>query len=202
MRPRKQKEYQVFNGEYFSLDKKSGYWQNTRTRERMHRYVYKYYYGDIPFGFHIHHIDGDKSNNDISNLCLLTPEAHEKLHSEMRTPEQRRKLKNNCDKIRHLTKAWHASNTGREWHKQHYEKMKSLLYTKTEKICLNCGKSFFSISHAKFCCNACKASYRRKNGVDNEIRVCPVCGKEFTVNKYSKTKTCSRKCACALRFNK
>ena len=34
---------------------------------------------EIPKGFCVHHIDGNKTNNDISNLCLLTVEAYSKL---------------------------------------------------------------------------------------------------------------------------
>lgn len=196
------KEYQVFNGEYFFKDAKSGYWQNTKTRERMHRYVYRFYYGDIPAGFHIHHIDMNKDNNDISNLCLLTPEAHNKIHTATRSNETLEKMRANIKKAGELAIDWHKSEAGHEWHKEHYENMKDLLHAKTEKICLNCGKSFFNISHSKFCCNACKSAYRRKNGVDNVTRVCTVCGKEFTVNRYYKTKTCSRKCASVMRLNK
>lgn len=93
-----------------------------KTRERMHRYVYRFYYGDIPNGFHIHHIDGNKANNDISNLALLSPRAHNRLHVDERSPETLKKLQDNCDSIRHLTKAWHGSEEGREWHKKHFEK--------------------------------------------------------------------------------
>lgn len=39
---------------------------------------------EIPKGFCVHHIDGNKTNNDISNLCLLTVEAHSKLHQIQR----------------------------------------------------------------------------------------------------------------------
>lgn len=34
---------------------------------------------DIPDEFSIHHIDGDRSNNDIDNLILCTRPAHEKI---------------------------------------------------------------------------------------------------------------------------
>lgn len=34
----------------------------------------------IPKGYCVHHIDRNKHNNDISNLCLLTIQAHLKLH--------------------------------------------------------------------------------------------------------------------------
>jgi hypothetical protein len=32
----------------------------------------------------VHHIDGDKTNNDISNLMLLTNSDHMKLHAILR----------------------------------------------------------------------------------------------------------------------
>ncbi len=35
---------------------------------------------EIPQGFVVHHIDHNKTNNDLSNLMLLTNEAHIKLH--------------------------------------------------------------------------------------------------------------------------
>jgi hypothetical protein len=34
----------------------------------------------IPKGYHIHHMDGNHSNNDISNLICVSPEEHHKIH--------------------------------------------------------------------------------------------------------------------------
>lgn len=39
---------------------------------------------EIPQGFVIHHIDFNKKNNDISNLCLMTISAHAKLHAQIK----------------------------------------------------------------------------------------------------------------------
>lgn len=46
-----------------------------------YRKYYKEYYG-IDFGpeYHIHHMDFDKSNNDISNLLLLPGKLHSRYH--------------------------------------------------------------------------------------------------------------------------
>lgn len=46
-----------------------------------YRKKYKRYYG-IDFGkeYAIHHIDGDRSNNDINNLLLLPSELHSRYH--------------------------------------------------------------------------------------------------------------------------
>ena len=196
-RPKGKKEYLEFNGEYFSKDEKTGYWQNTKTRERMHRYVWKHYYGDIPKGFRVHHVDGDKSNNDISNLALLPHEAHVKLHAKNRSPETLKKLQDNCERIRLLAKAWHSSNEGREWHKDQWQKTKDKLFEKKEFVCENCGKTFLAPNNGsnRFCSNACKSAYRRKMGLDDVVKVCAYCGKEYKANKYKKTKYCSTECA-------
>ncbi|ABQ12453.1 HNH endonuclease [Phormidium phage Pf-WMP3] len=38
----------------------------------------------VPDGFHVHHVDGDKTNNNINNLALLCDSAHSRLHSRER----------------------------------------------------------------------------------------------------------------------
>lgn len=37
---------------------------------------------EIPKGFVVHHIDGDKKNNSLNNLALLSVGAHTRLHRE------------------------------------------------------------------------------------------------------------------------
>lgn len=193
-------KYQYFNGVKFTRDDKTGYYLNSTIRKRIHRYVWEYYNGEIPFGYEIHHKDGDKSNNDISNLELLTSKAHRNYHAEHLTSEQRRLLAENLNSnARPAAIAWHKSEKGSEWHKEHYEQMKAALHIKTQIMCENCGNEFTGALYSKFCCNACKSAYRRKIGADNIERVCPVCNKQFYTNKYAPAETCSRSCANRLR---
>ena len=195
---------QYFNNVKFVRDDKTGYYLNSTSRKRMHRYVWEYYNGEIPKGFQIHHIDHDKSNNDISNLEMISRSKHAKIHANERVRDCYDEVVENLNKnARPKASEWHGSKEGIEWHKKHYAEMKDKLYIKKEFVCKQCGKKFESTKvGSKFCCNNCKSKWRREQGFDNETRKCECCGKEFIVNKYSKTKTCSRECAAKLRRNR
>jgi hypothetical protein len=45
-----------------------------------YRKVWERVNGDIPKGYHIHHIDGNHYNNSIDNLKLVTQEEHFWIH--------------------------------------------------------------------------------------------------------------------------
>ena len=65
--------------------------------------------------------------------------------------------------------------------------------------CKQCNKSCETKSFNKrFCSNACKSAWRRDSERDSVERKCPVCENAFNVNKYSKNKTCGRKCGFVL----
>ena len=49
--------------------------------DMAHRRVWRKHHGPVPRGFFIHHIDGDKQNNDITNLELVDATTHKRLHS-------------------------------------------------------------------------------------------------------------------------
>lgn len=36
----------------------------------------------IPIGYHIHHLDGDKTNNNVKNLVCVSPKEHFEIHRE------------------------------------------------------------------------------------------------------------------------
>jgi len=68
-----------------------------------------------------------------------------------------------------------------------------------EHICKNCGKKVTSTStkghvgcYSKDCLHA--LSYKKRH----ETRTCALCGKKFSVYKYSHTKCCSQSCAAKL----
>ena len=48
----------------------------------VHRIVWERENGRIPDGFQVHHKDGNKENNNIDNLELLSALEHKRIHSE------------------------------------------------------------------------------------------------------------------------
>lgn len=46
-----------------------------------HSIIWEKNFGKVPAGMVIHHIDFDKTNNDISNLKLVTHLEHKRIHS-------------------------------------------------------------------------------------------------------------------------
>lgn len=197
-----------FDGVKFRRDAKTGYYLAARPtyqgkRERLHVYVWRYFNGPIKDGYHVHHKDESKGNNDIENLSCIPETLHERHHGCSRAANHYEELcKNLAEKAQPKAAEWHRSESGIEWHSKHaieaWESMEPIEY-----VCTYCGKKFltkkrYSDRSNTFCSNNCKAAARRKSGVDDEKRVCAFCGKEFVVNKYAKTKCCSRACARSL----
>lgn len=186
----------LFDGHKFRRDKKTGYYLCSTLHVRLHRYVWEYFNGAIPKGYHIHHIDGNKANNDISNLAMMNEREHEQLHGAIMSEEQRQWRRDNLARAaRPKASEWHGSAAGHEWHKAQYARS---LGTVKERhfACEMCGKPFVSkVTTSRFCSNPCKSKWRREAGLDNVERICPFCGTAFTSNKYSGAKFCSRSCA-------
>ena len=186
----------IYNGYRFRRDKKTGYYLSSRqiggNRKRLHVYVWENERGEIPLGYHVHHKDEDKGNNDISNFVLLPGGKHAGLHANEYAEANRNKMiKNLQENAIPASKEWHGSKAGHEWHKEHYVKLTEKLHVVKTFVCEYCGKEFTSPqTRTRFCSNSCKAAARRKSGVDDVTKICANCGNEYTANKYQKTKYC------------
>ena len=195
--------YIEYDGKKFYEDGK-GYWLGNKIgtdgkphRVRLHIYVWEKYNGAVPEGYDVHHIDHDKTNNDIDNLVAMPKHEHRHYHSSLRADDTRAIMNKYC---RPKAIEWHGSAEGREWHKEQYKKYFAPKWEETvEKVCEYCGKPYSvtvpMASRSRFCSNNCKTQYRRVSGVDNIQRKCIICGNEFTTNKYSHVKTCCKECA-------
>ena len=196
------KKHAYFNGEKFTKETNREYYQHTKSPIRLHQAVWMRYNGQIPQGHHIHHKDGDPTNNNIENLELVSASKHIAKHSKARCKFDTEWFENFNRKGRKEAKEWHKSTEGKKWHKKHYENIKEKLH-KTKKFkCVECGKEYKTqdVGTNKFCSNKCKSKNRRKKGVDDVVRECVICGGNFKTNKYDKTKTCSRSCSSKLAY--
>lgn len=191
------------------IKQKSGYYECARiSGERkykhwLHQYIYEKERGKIKKGHHVHHIDGNKNNNCIDNLELLTPSEHSKKHWAEMPKEKRDAWYKNQKKLLERIRpgyVWPKDPIKKE---EFRLKLKKAMQDMEKKvfICNQCGKEYLRkpIGVGRFCSNACKSAWRRDEGLDDEERKCIECGKIFFINKYKKTATCSRSCASKIR---
>ena len=164
-------------------------------RGYLHRDVWTYHNGPIPPGYHVHHIDGDPSNDDISNLAAVSPAEHSREHPF--TAERLVAQRAHLDRIRPSAAAWHQSEEGRAYHRAHPVGFVALGQPRADYLCDHCGTAFTAQKQPgnHFCSNKCKSAWRRKSGLDDVEKVCPGCGNTFRTNRYKASSTCSRKCA-------
>lgn len=151
---------QKFNGKTYYLC--GNYYQ--RKGNRLHRDVWIYHNGDIPQGYHIHHIDQDRAHNSIENLQLVLGSDH--LRKHMSSPERIKKSKENIKSAKEAARKWHGSEAGIAFHsdlgKENWKKRSTQTY-----VCDFCGKEFqtkhiYGENKHHFCCQNCRASARRK----------------------------------------
>lgn len=170
----------------------------------LHQEIWKDVHGDIPEGYEIHHKDGNFLNNSIENLVCIPRAQHKKHHAETHVTTEAKKA--HLDKVRPLTKAWHNSEEGKEWHAQHardsWKKQEPKEYT-----CKFCGTPFQSRGRGnafskkpKFCSGLCAERERALSGRRLVEKICPFCEKKFM--GQAPQKFCSHSCSMSHRWQK
>lgn len=161
----------------------------------LHRQIWADARGPIPVGAHIHHVNEDPNDNSIDNLACISPAEHGKAHEW--SDERRARQAVHLERIRPLTKTWHASPEGIAKHRE-IGGMAYKVFVPVEKACGFCGGLFATkkIGHQdRFCSNKCKSAARRASGIDDVERICEACGLVFVANKYKRQRFCCRACA-------
>lgn len=202
----------TFNGETY-VQQPNGYYfkYTTRNAERrhakqLHRAVWEFYNGPIPDGYHIHHVDGNKDNNDISNLECISAKEHLSMHSKklMQDPERRQKNRQHLSKIQELAKEWHSSDEGMEWHRKHTAESIAKAWEKVERTCTVCGKKYIATARSHYCSQLCERharEARRGHIVRGKVRQCVRCGKTFEATNGIQS-YCSRDCQKASEWER
>jgi rubrerythrin len=72
---------------YFTRRWKEG--NKTKTKF-LHKEIYEYYHGKVAKGFHVHHLDGDRRNNDLDNLIALSHSDHIRLHAKEQWEQEKK----------------------------------------------------------------------------------------------------------------
>ena len=186
----------------FYLDKKTGYWISTdynkqKPRVRAHQWVWINIHGKIPKGYHVHHKDENRANNDVSNLELVNGHDHLSFHGKKTDHTAWIKA------MHEGAKKWHGSPEGVAWHRKHWRQdCKKSMFARFTKKCEHCGKAYKGYIQSKYCGRTCgqRAAWQHNKSVQPE-RVCVRCGSKFRAwSERSTQQFCSHKCYTAKRF--
>ena len=181
--------HQKFNGVTYHKVNTGHYNFNTS----IHREVTKYYQGEIPKGYEVHHLDWNPANNSIDNLVMLPKIEHRKIHSPKGRKILFEKKKNYVCEV--CGKTYEAFTNGVSHRFCSQKCADQARKTSITKTCAYCGKTFqTSRNRIQFCSKSCAQKFRSPKV---EI-TCPVCGKNFL--PVAKTRQyCSPACASIAR---
>lgn len=122
--------------------------------------------------------------------------AREKIRAAARDDKTPEKLA----KMEAARRDWYTSDDAQKQFRRMSDRAAEQLRTREPetRICDYCGEPFETRARSRkvrFCSIPCKAKARWDSGRDNVERVCAGCGVTFSVNRWHKTKYCSRACA-------
>ena len=183
--------HQEFFGVCYGKNHGGYYFHNNR---RLHRAVWKAFFGDIPDGYEIHHCDGNKDNNNIENLQCLSKSEHASRHQQKNREQRTCPVCGQQFVVRKSSRKIYCSPQCSG--KAHA--------TKFERKCVICGKRFTTrpSEDCQTCSPECGFKLQSQTKIAKGVRllrVCPICGKEFYTWPCKPHKTCSVECGYALR---
>ncbi len=219
--------HQKFDGVLYKKTK-YGYYLRTGSTLGLHRTVWTYFHGEIPIGYEIHHKDITPSNNNISNLQMLTKAEHKALHKALKektcpvcgkkfVPQHKHFVccSRACSIVHFTTPPLEKTCpicgkkftvTARQKTKVYCSvKCRNIASTRKhiEKICPVCQKNFIAKRNKQiYCSQACAGISRRVS--EDRHKKCIVCGKEFVPSKnhFTRAQTCSHSCTAKLAWQK
>jgi len=187
-------KYRIYFGRKF-YKATNDYWVCTTARmPQAHRWIWMNTYGEIPKGMHIHHIDGNKDNNDISNLQMLSGSDHLLLHWNENLFENKDPNFEKRKKQLEVARQWLYTPEGR---KRQSEKAKDGWASRKsfQKCCPVCNELYSTyMSYSRYCSDSCRQSWKRKHKIYSIEEICPICNNLFQKDKFSSKRFCSVSC--------
>lgn len=96
LRSKKVYPFIVYDGIKFTPSGYGYYRATSRTGHiSLHRYKYEKEVGKIPFDYDIHHKDGNKQNNELSNLECISKSDHARIYKHGKNQFNKGKHENN-----------------------------------------------------------------------------------------------------------
>ena len=106
----------LFYGKKYVQDPRTGYYvcTSTRDRKRLHVAIWEQVHGvKVPPGCVIHHMDWNKTNNDVGNLLCVTHEEHNLIHNPPKVKGQKKLIETaESERVVKLTQELVASRDG------------------------------------------------------------------------------------------
>ena len=155
----------VINGKIiqFHKDCVTGYWVNNTFGLRLHREKLRLELGltkEQMKNYDVHHIDGNKDNNDISNLQLINKIQHVTMHAKEQLHTKIVKICEWCgEEYESSSNVAHKQRFCSNKCKAKYRRANGL--NDTTRVCKQCGKEFICdiCSRTQFCSRHCAGVY-------------------------------------------